>query len=83
VEIFLFTSVIPYNFSYKLHERNKIFDGKREGKRPRGRPKRRGEDNIRMDLKDVKWKDMDWMNLDQDTNSWQAVVNTVINFRAP
>jgi hypothetical protein len=39
--------------------------------------------NIRMDLREIGWKDMDWMYLDQDRDQWQALVNTVMNFRVP
>jgi hypothetical protein len=58
----------------------RVLMGKPEGKRPQGRPKRRWEDNIRMDLQEVGWG-MDWIRLVQDTDSWRAIVNAVMNLR--
>ena len=57
--------------------------GKREGKRPFGRPKRRWKDNIKMDLKEVGWGNMDWIDLAQDRNRLQALLNAVINLQVP
>jgi hypothetical protein len=57
--------------------------GKPEGRRPLGRPRRRWEDNIKMDLREVGWGDMDWINLAQDRDRWRALVNTVMNLRVP
>jgi hypothetical protein len=57
--------------------------GKPEGKRPLGRQKRRWVDNIRMDLGDVGWDDVDWIGLAQDRNRWRALVNSVLNLRVP
>jgi hypothetical protein len=54
---------------------------KPEGKRPLGRPRRRWEDNIGIDLREIGWGDMDWINLAQDRDQWRAFVNTVINLR--
>jgi hypothetical protein len=48
--------------------------GKPEGKRPLGRPRRRWEDNI-MDLEEIGWGGMDWINLAQDGDQWRALVN--------
>ena len=55
--------------------------GNPEGKRPLGRPRRRWEDNIKMDLQEVGGGGGDWMELAQDRDSWRALVNTVMNFR--
>jgi hypothetical protein len=57
--------------------------GKPEEKRPLGRPRRRWVDNIRMDLGEVGWVDVDWTGLAQDRNIWRALVNSVLNLRVP
>jgi hypothetical protein len=56
---------------------------KPEGKRPRGRPRRRWEDNLKMDLQDVGGGYGDWMELAKDRDRWRALVSTVMNFRLP
>jgi hypothetical protein len=56
---------------------------KPEGKRSLGRPRRRWEDNIKMDLREIVWDGMDWIDLAQDRDHWKALVNTAINFRVP
>jgi hypothetical protein len=64
-------------------ERNvyRVLMGKPEGQRPLGRPRRRWEDGIIMDLKDTGWGSVDWIQLAQDRDRWLAVVNTVMNLR--
>jgi hypothetical protein len=57
--------------------------GKPEGKRPLGKPRRRCEENVRTDLTEVGWENVDWMHLAQDRNQWRAVVNTVMNHWVP
>ena len=57
--------------------------GRPEGKRPLGRPARRCEDNIKMDLPEVGGGCGDWMELAQDREKWQALVSMVMNFRVP
>jgi hypothetical protein len=54
-----------------------------EGRRPLGRSRRRWEDNIKMDLQEVRWGGMDWIELVQDRDRWRAVVNAVMNLRVP
>jgi hypothetical protein len=54
-----------------------------EGKKPLGRPRRRWEDAIRMDLREIGWVGMDWIHLAQDTDQWRALVNMVRNLRVP
>jgi hypothetical protein len=54
-----------------------------EGRRPLGRPRCRCLDNIRMDLVEVGWGDVDWMGLAQDRDRWRALVNSVLNLRVP
>jgi hypothetical protein len=56
----------------------KILVGKAEGKRPLGRPSRRREDNIRMDIKEVGWKVVGWIHLAQDGDQWRVLPNTVM-----
>jgi hypothetical protein len=55
--------------------------GKPEGKRPLGRPRRRWEDNIRIDLREIGWGGMNWIDLAQDRDQWRALVNTIMNLR--
>ena len=57
--------------------------GKRDGKRPLGRPERRWEDNIKMDLREVGCGGMDWIELAQDRDRWWTLVNAVMNLRVP
>jgi hypothetical protein len=57
----------------------RIFVVKPEGKRALGRPRRRWEDNIVMDLREIGWGGMDWIDLAQDTDQWRVLVNTVMN----
>jgi hypothetical protein len=61
----------------------RLLVGKPEGKRTLGRPRRRWVDNIRMDLGEVKWDDVDWIGLAKDKNRWRALVNSVLNLRVP
>jgi hypothetical protein len=60
---------------------HRVLVGKPEGKRPLGRPRRRWEDNIKMDLHEVGWESWDWLELAQDRDGWRALVSTVKNFR--
>jgi len=59
----------------------KFLVGKPEGKRPLGRPRRRWEDNIKMDLQEVGCGGMEWMELAQDRERWRAIVNAIMNLR--
>jgi hypothetical protein len=61
----------------------RLLVGKPEGRRPLGRRRRRWVDNVRMDLGEVGWGDVDWIGLAQDRNRWRAVVNSVLNLRVP
>ena len=61
----------------------KVLVGKTEGKRPPGRPRRRWEDNIMVDLQDVRCGGMDWIEVAQDRVRWRALVNAVMNLRVP
>jgi hypothetical protein len=57
--------------------------GKLEGKSSLGRPRLRWWDGIRMELREIGWWGVEWINLDQDRDWWRALVNTVMNFRVP
>jgi len=57
--------------------------GKQEEKRPLGRPKRRWEDNIKMDIQEVGYEGMEWIELAQDRDRWRALLNAVMNLRVP
>jgi hypothetical protein len=59
------------------------FGGKSDGKRPLGRPRRRWEDNIKMDLQDVGCGCLGWIELARDRGRWRALVNAVMNLRVP
>jgi hypothetical protein len=60
-----------------------ILVGRPEGRRPLGRPRRRREDNIKMDLREIGFVDVDWIHLAQDRDRWRALVNMVINLWFP
>ena len=61
----------------------KMLTGKPTGKRPLGRPKRRWEDNIRMDLEEIGINAGNWVDSAQDRDYWRALVNAALNFRVP
>ena len=62
---------------------HRVLVGKPEGKRPLVRPRRRWENNIKMDLQEVEGGCGDWMELAQDRDRWGALVSTVMNFWVP
>jgi hypothetical protein len=61
----------------------RILVEKPEGKRPLGRPRRRWLDNIKMDVREIRWDGVDWIARAQDRDQWRALVNTVLNLRVP
>ena len=61
----------------------KILTGKLAGKRPLGRPRRKWEDNIRMDLEEICINEGDWVDSAQDMNYWRALVNAALKLRVP
>jgi len=61
----------------------RVLVGKPGGKRPLGRPRRRWEDNIKMDLQEVGCGGMDWIELAKDTGRWRALANVVVNLWVP
>jgi hypothetical protein len=61
----------------------RILVGKPEGKRPLGRPRRRWVDNVQIDLGEIGWDGVDWIELAQDRDQWRAPVNTVMKLRVP
>jgi hypothetical protein len=61
----------------------RIMLGKPEEKRPLERPRRRWVDNIKIDLREIRWGGMDWVDVAQNRDQWRALVNTVTNLRVP
>jgi hypothetical protein len=59
----------------------RVLMGKPEGKRPLGKPRRRWEDGIRMDLSEIGWRSVECIQLAQDRDRWRGLVNTVMNLR--
>jgi hypothetical protein len=61
----------------------KFLTGKPKGKRPLGRPRRRWDDNIRMDLEEIDINTRNWVDSAQDRNYWRALMNVALNLRVP
>jgi hypothetical protein len=61
----------------------RVLVGKSEGKRPLGKPRRRWEDNIKMDLQEVGCGGIDWIELAEDRDRWRVLLNAVMNLRVP
>jgi hypothetical protein len=61
----------------------RVLVGKSEGKRPLGKPRHRWEDNIKMDLQEVGWWGINWIDLFQDRERWQALERVVMNPLVP
>jgi hypothetical protein len=87
-----FKLLLPRYFSYlflfvarmgEVRGAYNILVGRSEGRRPLGRPRRRWEDNIMMDLREIGFGDVDWFHWAQDRDRWRALVNTVVNLPVP
>jgi hypothetical protein len=70
-----------YSTNGEKRNADRLLVGKPDGKRPLGRPRRRWVDGIRMDLREIGWDGVDWIDLAQDRDQWRALVNTVMNLR--
>jgi hypothetical protein len=68
---------------WEMSNANRLLVGKPEGKIPLGRPRCRWVNNIRMDLEEVGWDDVDWIGLAKDRSRWRALMNSVLNLRVP
>jgi len=79
----MYTTIGTYSFLDDCLLSWRVLVGKPEGKRPLGRPRRRWEDNIKMDLQEVGVGRGDWIELAQDRDRWRALVGTVRDFRVP
>jgi hypothetical protein len=72
-----------YNTNGEKRNAYRIMVGKPEGKTLLGRPRRRWVDNIKIDLREIGWNGMEWIDLAQDRDQWRAHMNTVMNLRVP
>jgi hypothetical protein len=61
----------------------RILVGRPEGRRPLEKPRCRWADNIKMDLREIEWDGIDWIDLAQDRDQWRALMNTLMNLRVP
>jgi hypothetical protein len=66
---------------WKKRNAYRILMGNPEGKRPLGRPRRRWMNNVRMDLGEIGWDDINWVDVAQERDQWRAIVSTVLNLR--
>jgi hypothetical protein len=67
----------------KNRNAHRILVGKPEERRPRGKPRCRWVDNIKMDLREIGWGGTEWIDLAQDMDKWKALVNMVMILRVP
>jgi hypothetical protein len=72
-----------YSANGETRNAYRILVGNPEGNRPLGRPRYRWVDNSKMDLKELGWDGMDWIELAEDRDQWRALVNAVMNLRVP
>jgi hypothetical protein len=66
-----------------MTRRYRILVGKPEGKRTLGRPRRKWVNNIKMNLREIEWDGMDWIDVAHDSDQWRTLVNTVMKLRVP
>jgi hypothetical protein len=66
----------------RIEKCTRFWWGKPEGKRPFGRPRRRWKDGIRLNLTEIDWRGLEWIQLAQDRYRWQALVNAVMDLWA-
>jgi hypothetical protein len=69
--------------THGIERKYNILVGKSYGKRPLGRPRRRWEDNVRMDLRRIRLEVVNWMHLAEDRDQWRGLMTTVMNLRVP
>jgi hypothetical protein len=67
----------------EMRDAYNILVGRPEGRRPLGRPRHRWEDNIKMDVREIGFGDVDWIRVAQDRDRWRAIVKMVMNLRVP
>ena len=82
----LVINILIYSISARMVEGRSAFNiltGKPKGKRPLGRPRRRWEHNIRMDLEEIDINAGNWVDSAQNRNYWKPLVNTALNLRVP
>jgi hypothetical protein len=75
--------IIFYDIFEKVRCEYNVLVGRPEGRRPLGRPRRRWEDSIKVDLREIGFGDVDWIHWAQDMDRWRTLVNTVMNLRVP
>jgi hypothetical protein len=76
-------NLLLYDVGLENRNAYRLLVGKPDGKRPLGRTRRKWVDNIRIDLGEVGWGDVDWIGLAKDRSRWRALVNWALNLRVP
>jgi hypothetical protein len=83
IYITLYSHFLHHETFLRKSNAYRILVGKPEGKRPLGIPRRRWEDDIKMDLREIGRDGMDWIDLAEDRDQWRALVKKVMNHRVP
>jgi hypothetical protein len=81
-DIFIYFLFINTKIYRNVYTR-RILVGKPKGNRPLGRPRRRSLDNVKIDIGEIEWDGIEWIDLAQNMDQWRALVNTVMNHRIP